>query len=162
MMTIFHEWVISLTAAAVLASIAMQLTPKGSVRSVTGFVCGVMLLGVLIEPLWEADFDVFSDSLNRYRSTVSDLTATMEEQEKELLRTYIEEKYAAYILDEAHVFNAEEADAKVIVKWRDESWVPYEAYLVMRVSPETKQRLMNTLITQLGIPEERQHWNVIG
>lgn len=158
-MSILHDWVLSLTAAALVASLAVQLTPKGGVRTVTGFISGIVLLIVLIEPLWRIDTDILFGSIGHYRASVSELTASLEEQEKELLRTYIEEKYAAYILDEAHVLGVETARVRIRVKWGDGSWVPNEAYMDMDAPEELKARLTDSLMSELGIPKERQHWN---
>ena len=44
----------------------------------------------------------------------------LEEQENQLLRTYIEQKTAAYILDEARSIGMPEPSVSVKVKWGDE------------------------------------------
>ena len=82
----------------------------------------------------------FSLALNDYRRTVAELTDDLEEQENQLLRTYIEQKTAAYIT------------------WGDESWVPCEVTIRGEITAEQRYRLSAYLAAELGIPAERQHW----
>ena len=154
-----REWVRSLTGASVIAALARQLTPEGGVRKVTDFVCGVMLLSVLLSPVLEADLDALSTAAADYRTTAARLTADVEGQEKQLLRVYIQQQTGAYILDEARRLGAGELQAEVQAKWRDESWVPYEVTISGALSPEIKARLGEYLRSELGIPAERQRWN---
>ena len=156
---ILRDWILGLTAAAVLASCAQLLTPKGPIEKVTGFVCSLMLTAALLSPLMELDIDAFSWSLSTYRQRVAQLTEELESREKRLIGTYIENQCAAYILDEAHVLGVTGGKAEVSAKWDNENWVPYEASVTMTVTPEQKQDLSNWMTVQLGIPVERQRWN---
>lgn len=155
---LLHSWITGLTAAAILAAGAEILTPKGPVEKVTRFVCGIMLTAVLMSPLLSADMETFSWSLADYRNTVAELTADLESQQNRLVRTYIEQESAAYILDEAHVLGITDGVAEVSAKWGDESWIPYKACMRMQTTQEQRLRLSSWITAQLGIPEERQQW----
>ena len=120
------SWIRSLVAASLLSALALQLTPEGSVKRVTRFTCGILLACTLLSPVLRTDETSFSLALNDYRRTVAELTDDLEEQENQLLRTYIEQKTAAYILDEARSIGMPEPSVSVKVKWGDESWVPCE------------------------------------
>ena len=159
MMNSLQSWIQGLVAASVLAALAQQLTPNGPVKKVTEFVCGVMLMAMLLSPVLNADRTVFSYALSDYRQTVAELSQDLETQEKQLLRVYIEQQSQAYILDEARLLGLTELQATVQVKWGDESWVPIEVYLNGAPTPEQKSRLSGFLDAELGIPVERQHWN---
>ena len=87
------------------------------------------------------------------------MTADVEEKEKQMLRAFIEQKCGAYILDEAEKMSIEGMDVKVRTKWIDEGWVPWEASIEGTVTPEQRGRLSSVIDSELGIPEERQHWN---
>ena len=158
-MTVFRSRLLRLTGASVLAAMAAQLTPEGSVKKVTGFVCGVMLAGVMLSPLVRADREILADALAGYRQTAEELTAEVENREDRLVRTYIQEQCRAYILDEAQLLAITDLSCTVRVKWRDESWVPWEATLITDASAGQRQRLADYLDGELGIPRERQHWN---
>ncbi|MBQ3275432.1 MAG: hypothetical protein IJH47_00035 [Oscillospiraceae bacterium] len=158
-MTFLRAWILGLTGASILAALAGQLTPEGPVKKVTGLVCGVMLAGVMLSPLVRADREILSDALSDYRQTAEELTADVEARENRLIRTFIQEQCRAYILDEAQLLGITDLSCTVRVKWRDESWVPYEVSLITDASAEERRRLGDYLDGELGIPEERQHWN---
>ena len=158
-MTMLRSWILGLTGASILSALAMQLTPEGAARKVAGFVCGVMLSGIMLSPAVRLDRDVLSSALSRYRDTAEELTDDLEYRENRLIRTYIQERCAAYILDEAQLLGITDLSCTVKVKWRDESWVPYEVSLITDASAEERRRLGDYLDGELGIPEERQRWN---
>ena len=142
------SWIRSLVAASLLSALALQLTPEGSVKRVTRFTCGILLACTLLSPVLRTDETSFSLALNDYRRTVAELTDDLEEQENQLLRTYIEQKTAAYILDEARSIGMPEPSVSVKVKWGGErdSRLQHCACLSAYLAAE------------LGIPAERQHW----
>ena len=123
------SWIRSLVAASLLSALALQLTPEGSVKRVTRFTCGILLACTLLSPVLRTDETSFSLALNDYRRTVAELTDDLEEQENQLLRTYI-----------------------------DESWVPCEVTIRGEITAEQRYRLSAYLAAGLGIPAERQHW----
>ena len=154
-----RSWILGLTGASILSALAMQLTPEGTARKVAGFVCGVMLSGIMLSPAVRLDRDVLSSALSRYRDTAEELTDDLEYRENRLIRTYIQERCAAYILDEAQLLGITDLSCTVKVKWRDESWIPWEAELQTAADPEQRRRLGDYMNGELGIPEERQRWN---
>ena len=159
MTELLHSWVSGLTAASCLAAFSKELTPKGPVRKVTRFVCGVMLALVLVEPLAAVDEESFSLSLAEYRKTVREITADAGEREKDLLRLYIEEQTAAYIVDEAQGMGIPELSAEVKAKWGDESWLPWEVHIRTEAAEEQRAKLSRRISAELAIPPERQFWN---
>lgn len=153
------EWIRRLVAASVIAALAGQLTPDGPVRKVTSFVCGVMLLSVLVSPAVKADLGILADAAADYRATAARLTEDMEAKEKQLLRVYIQEQTEAYILDEAERMGVSGLQVKVLARWKGESWVPQEASISGQISSQQQERLSDFLCAELGIPKDRQRWN---
>ena len=154
-----HDWICALTAASALSALAKQLTADSNVKKVTELLCGVILAGVLTAPLLEADMPVLSLSLSEYRRTAAELTGDGEAVENRLLRQYIEQQCAAYILREAHTLGVEDIRITVKTKWRDENWVPFEADLWGSLSGEARNRLRAYMESELGIPSDRQVWH---
>ena len=109
-------WIRGLVAASVLTALSAQMIPRGPVKRIAEAVCGVMLVGILLDPLAKPDGAVFSYALSDYRRMAAELTQDMEAEEKQLLRTYIEQKCGAYILDEAEAIGA--ALSEVTVRMR--------------------------------------------
>ena len=159
MMNTFRTWILSLTGASIIASAAKRLTPPGSVRKVTSFVCGVMLAGILLRPILILDRDELALALSEYHSSSAEIVGDWETKENELLRPFIEERCRAYILDEAKSLGLTGLDCAVHLKWRDESWVPYEITLKGNASDPQKKRLGERLDAALGVPKERQYWD---
>ena len=159
MIEIVHNWVRALVTASVVAALAKQLTPAGPVKKVTVFVSGIMLLSALLTPLLRLDSGALAQAMSDYRTTVAELTQDMESQENHLLRVYIEQQSAAYILDEARRLGLTQLEVSVRTKWGDESWVPYEVNIVGEAPQDLRSRLAGYLFSDMGIPPERQHWD---
>ncbi len=161
-MSFFHSWILGLTGASILAALARELTPDGPVKKVTGFVCGVMLAGVMLSPVLRLDREHLASALTEYRLTAAELTQDVETRENALMRTYIQDRCRAYILDEAQRLGISDLSCSVRVKWRDESWVPFEVTLRTAASRDLRRQLEEYLDGELGIPPERQRWDEDG
>ena len=159
MTALFREWILGLVAAAILSSLAQQFTAGGSVEKVTRFACAMMLMAALFSPVVKMDLDDVAISMASYRQTVAALTTDLEEQKSHLMRSYIEEQCAAYILDEAHDLGIDGGSVEVKAKWGEDSWIPSEATMAMTITSNQKQRLSRYITAQLGIAPERQRWN---
>jgi len=159
MTEILHDWILGLSAAAVVAAVAVLLTPKGPVERVTRLVCGIMLAAVLVSPIAELDPDILALSLAEYREAAADMTDSLEDTTERLNRKYIEEECAAYILDEARALGMEDGQVEVSAKWGDGCWVPWEADLSLSGTNIQKNELRGIIEAELGIPAERQNWN---
>lgn len=158
-MTFVRSWAKGLIAASVLSAVCTQLGGRGATKKVMDFVCGILMLSVLLSPMLHADREAFADALSNYRAAAAALTEDAEEREKQLLRTYIEQKCGAYILDEAEAIGAALSEVTVRAVWRGESWIPWEAQLRGTITAEQRAVLGACMESQLGIPPERQRWN---
>ena len=158
MTELLRQWIMGLCAASVITACALSITPNGAVKRVLRLVCGVVLTMVLVSPLLQPDMTGYAFSLADYRNRAAALTEELKDTEKRLNRMYIEERCAAYILDEAHALGLE-GRVEVRAKWRDDCWVPWEVQLYMNASEESRQRLAARLEGELGITAERQSWH---
>ena len=159
MMGVFSGWIRGLVTASVLTALSVQMIPRGPVKTITAAVCGVMLMGILLEPLAKADGTVFSFALADYRRMAAELTQDMEAEEKQLLRAYIEQECGAYILDEALRIGVTDLEVQVRAAWENESWIPKEARFKGTCSESQRSRIESFAASELGIPAERQFWN---
>ena len=128
-------------------------------EKVTRFACTMMLMAAFLSPIVRLDLDDMAFSFSTYRQTVAELTDDLEVQKNHLVRSYIEERCAAYILDEAHSLGIAGGMVEVKAKWGEDSWIPCEATMVMSITNDQKQRLSRYISAQLGITLERQQWN---
>lgn len=152
-----RQWIIGIVAASLLSSLALTLSPAGRVKSVTRLVCGLVCALTVASPLFQLDIDTIAAGIAGYQRRAEEITAQAEDEEKMLERTYIEEKYAAYILAKATEAGASVTDAAVLARWDDEElvWYPWEATLYGTYSPE----LSRSIEADLGIPAQRQNWS---
>ena len=92
-------WLMRVIAAAILCTIAQDLSPKGSVKQVGRLVCAMVLLCVVLSPVKTLDMAAGSQWLTNYRATLADSRVALAEQGEEIQMAVIGEKYRAYIED---------------------------------------------------------------
>lgn len=152
-----RQWIASIAAASLLASVAMALTPKGRVRQVTKLTCGLMCALAVAGPLVQLDFQSLAASIAAYEKRAEEITSQGTEEGKMLERTYIEERCAAYILGKATEADKVAADGvTVTARWDEDDlvWYPWE----VTVNAPYSSRLSAAIEGELGIPGERQSW----
>lgn len=152
-----RDWVLGLTAAALVCAVATLLTPKGAVKGVTKSVCGLVMGLALLSPLLRLDFSEYALALADYREQAADLTAQAGEVSNRLDRTVIAGELEAYILDKAAEQGAAVTAAKVSLRWSSEGlWWPEAATL----DGAYHEGLAGVLEAELGIPRSAQTWRV--
>lgn len=157
-MTEAAGWIRSLAAAAIICAACEAVCPAGRTKKMLRLVCGVVMAVVLIEPLCGLDFDAYATAAAKYGEAASQTRYSAEETSDRLNRTIIEQECAAYILDKAAALGVSVSCAGVRAQWSTEGcWVPWEATLT---TPEYSSALAETIEAELGIPGDRQHWEV--
>ncbi len=152
-------WVRAIAGAALVCAAALVVTPKGSVKGVLKLLCGVVLLLVVIKPVLKLDPARLSLDMADYRERASEIAGNAQENQNELDRRFIEQKFAAYILDKAKALGLRDVTAEVTVKWGEDCWYPYAAKLTGQPPQRERTLLENAIEYDLGIPKERQYWN---
>ncbi|MGI6013391.1 MAG: hypothetical protein ACOX7K_03790 [Oscillospiraceae bacterium] len=161
MTEVFRNWILSLTATALFCSIALAMAPKGRAGGVLRLVCGIALSLALIAPLIQLDLSAYTDSVTSFSQTYRDVTTRAEEQAESLYRGIIEEECAAYIWDKAERCGMVVTAVSVTAQWDDvtENWLPHT--ISIDVPSDTDTAALSAAIeTELGIPAERQEWNI--
>jgi len=152
-----RDWILGLTAAALVTGAALSVTPKGRVRKVLSLLCGVVMALSFLSPVMRFDWETYSNSLAGYRARMQAYSDEVDYSAGELSRTIIERELGAYILDKAQTLGVDIASASVKVRWADEGiWYPYEATIA---AAEESQELAGLIESELGIPETRQYWS---
>ncbi len=151
-----RQWITGVTAASLLASIAMALTPKGRVRQVTSLVCGLMCALAVAGPLVKLDYKALASGAALYAQRAEQVAADAQEEAKMLDRTYIQDRCQAYILAKAAEGGLDVDGVRLQARW-DESgcvWYPWS----VEVDGDRDPRLAGLIESELGIPPERQSW----
>ena len=101
MMAAARAWLTAVVSVTLLLSVIQMLTPKGSLREITSFVGGLLLLTVLLRPLGSVDLSAVSLNLDAYRQTVEQRQAELEQEGQKELVGLIEAELESYISDKA-------------------------------------------------------------
>lgn len=149
-----RQYILSVTAAAILCGAAVSLSPEGTARELIRFVAGALLTVCLLRPLVGARWELALPRLDT--SAGEELAAQGENQAAQAVADIIKAQLQAYILDKAAALGAE-----VEVELTLEEGVlpvPREATIRGTAAPYARQQLEKILSSQLGIPKERQQW----
>ncbi|MDR2530166.1 MAG: stage III sporulation protein AF [Oscillospiraceae bacterium] len=150
MIDALREWIIALAAAAFIGGIAAALAPEGKMRRVVNLVSGFMLVAVMLAPVRRFELDDYARFLEEFRVQADEYRLEFENVPESDVKTIIEAKTAAYILDKTGI------TARVKARTVDGSEypLPWEVELTAEYDV-TASRLIES---ELGIPKERQKW----
>ena len=152
-----REYLLSVTAAALLCAIVSSLTgEKGSQAGTVKLICGLFLCITVIRPLAQLHISDYSDFTRDLLEQGESATQEGEDYSRQALRRIIQEEAEAYIMDKASDYGTK-LQANVTLSDTDPP-VPESCVLTGSVSPYVRQQLKKILETDLGIPEENQIW----
>lgn len=154
MMAALREWLASVTVVMLLIALVQTLVPEGTLRSISAFAGGLVLLAVLIQPLpgtarITAAFRAseYAMELEEQRQVLEAFgTAALGEEVSRLTAAAIEEKASALGL---HVTAAVETAL-------DDSGVPTPRSV--KLMGEYSEALAEWIQETLGIPAAAQIW----
>jgi stage III sporulation protein AF len=156
MTEVFRNWLLGVTAAALLASVAGTLMPAGPVKKASKLICGLIILLAVVKPVLSLDVEALAEYKVQWRNVNEEYAANINEVDKRLARVIIEEETAAYILDKAA-----DMDVRVTVTCRffeDENWYPYSVEIAGSFTEDQKEKLTQVIENDLAIPRDRQSW----
>ena len=150
-------YILSVVASAVICSgLRALFGSKGSTAALLQTICGIYMALVLVVPLKDIDFSVYTDY---FSGIMEEAEAAAEEGENSALQELskrIKEETEAYILDKAVSLGA---DVSVEVSLSGSTPpTPNQITVKGAVSPYVKKVLSGYIEEQLGIPEEAQTW----
>ena len=150
-----RSWLTSITAVTLMLTVVQTLVPEGTLRKITGFTGGLLLLAALLQPVLRTDLGGLRLDLSGYGGAIEERRAELDAAGKEELAAIIAGRTAAYISDKADALGLE-----VTVRVETE---PGEEGTPLPVSAELEgsysQDLADWIAGELGIPAERQVWH---
>ena len=150
------EWLLSVTAAAILCALAQGLIPSGPVRRVGRLTAGLVMAAALLAPLASLRGMDPERWLENWQP--QEEMGALEEQRDETMKTIIEEECGAYIVDKAAALGA---DCRVQVVCAPEGegvFLPWQVTVTGDLSAEQRARLTDQIQEDLGVPPERQQY----
>lgn len=157
MITSIGAWLRSILGAGLISALCLAVCPPGRVRRTLRIACGAAVAAALLSPVLSFDTDAYSLALAQYRELAYNNAASAEDAAKRLNRRLIERDCAAYILSKAEALDMTVCDVSVHAEWSGDWWLPYSCAL--RAS-ERSEALAAGIEAELGIPIERQSWEV--
>ena len=152
-MTFLRSWLLSVTACAILVSIAQQLTGGGTMKKIMRFVGGMVLMLAMLRPLLSLSFDFPVSGDADYREAVESLRLTLASAQNDALCDGIAEQTQAYIEDKAAQMGLSVL-AEVQTTLCDGVPLPDSVTLYGEKSAALSARIAE----DLGIAEEKQLW----
>lgn len=149
-----REYIVSVVTAALICGILSCLIQNTGGKELMKLLCGLFLTITVMRPVADLDFNALSSYTISYRLEGEHMAAQGENLARETMAGIIKNKSETYILDKAAEWRAD-VSVEVVVS---EDLVPVSARLSGKISPYLKQRLENTLESDLGIAKENQIW----
>lgn len=151
------EYLLSITAAAIICSIIVGLIEKkGANSTIIRMLCGLFLAVTVVSPwvnIQLNDLSGYWEGLGLAAENAIDEGVVMANK---ATADIIKTKSEAYILDKASLWELS-IEVEVTVSDSDPP-SPYQVRIRGTVSPYAKTRLQEVIAKDLGIPEDRQIW----
>ena len=154
-MGVLREWLTSVITVSVLLAVAQTLIPEGTVRKISAFTGGLILLVTLLQPLLGVNLEKLELRLDRSRETVEQRQQALEQAGEQELAELIEQQTAAYIWDKAEALGLDLSVEVQVERGADGIPIPVGAVLTGPYA----EALSAYLERELGIPRERQVWH---
>ena len=148
------QYILSVTAAAVLASILRTVAGEGAMGKLTKLLTGLFLAVTVLSPLVRLEIPDPSHWLEDYLADGDEAARAGEVMAKEYSVAIISEEIEAYILDKA----ADLGTALTVEVKLDDRGLPETVTLTGSVSPGHREELSRMMLDELGVGEEAQIW----
>lgn len=151
------QYILTIVAASVIASIVLGLTEKATAnKKLIQLITGVFLLLTVLSPLKEKlNFQSFLDIDDITHSAEENIMIGQQETQKQV-KELITEQVATYIQDRATALGANLSVSVTISS--DDPPIPTSVRLKGNVSPYVKSKLKEIIANDIGISEDHQTW----
>ncbi len=156
MMGALKEWLLSVTAAAILCALAQGLIPPGPVRRVGRLTAGLVMAAALLSPLASLKGVEPEEWLESWQPQGE--VQELEEQRDETMKTIIEAECSAYIVDKAAALGAECQVEIECAPEGDGVFLPWQVTVTGDLTSGQREQLTQQIQEDLDVPPERQQY----
>ena len=153
-MTAVRQYIISVTAAAILCGILTAIVGGKQIKPIWKLIVGIFLTLTAIRPLADIDLGAVPTLAEGYTLQAEEAVMTGKELMDSQKQTIIKSRLESYILDKAEGLGV----TLTVDVLLDEHGLPVSVQLNGDVSPGAKTRLQSIIAVDLGIPKEEQIW----
>lgn len=150
-----RSWLTSIAAVTLILTVVQTLVPEGTLRKISGFTGGLLLLAALLQPVLKTDLGRLRLDFSDYEAAIGERAAELDAAGKEELAAIIAGRTAAYISDKADALGLRVTARVETEPGVDGTPLPASAELTGPYSRE----LADWIAGELGIPAERQVWH---
>ena len=150
-----RSWLTSIAAVTLMLTVVQTLVPEGTLRKISGFTGGLLLLAALLQPVLKTDLGRLRLDFSDYEAAIGERAAELDVAGKEELAAIIAGRTAAYISDKADALGLRVTARVETEPGVDGTPLPASAELTGPYSRE----LADWITGELGIPAERQGWH---
>lgn len=156
-MDAIREYLLSVTAAAILCSVVRRMLNKKKTAGMIGkLLTGLFMIYTVLSPLVGVSFGSVEDLTDLYREDAHAAVARGENLTAQSLRESIKDRLEAYVLEKADGMGVQ---VRVNILLSDDLYpVPEKVYISGQVAPYAKNRLKQIIREDLGVSEEDQIW----
>lgn len=148
-MSWLHNYIISLTAAAILCAAVQELTRKTAQRGVISLFCGIFLLTVMITPL-KSGIPALRKNLSFIKTQSSQIVQEQIHSSDALTREYTASQAAAFLEAQGEALTGAEWSVEIAL---DDSLFPVSASVTAPV--QFRDSLVNLTAKTLGLSADR-------
>ena len=158
MMEFLRNWLIGITAAAIILALADILMPEGSVKRIGKFAGGLLLMLAILRPVLSLDYEVLAGSLANFRYEVQEYSMSLEIENERLKKIIIEDRTGAYIRDKAAELGISCTVAVQCRVHEKEQLYPVSVTVYGEMTPEQNAKLIRIIEAEISIPPEMQYY----
>lgn len=155
-----EQWVLGVTCASLVMVVSGALVQGSGGKRVCKLVGSLLLLLVTVGPVLGLSQQDWEELLELDSNVMEEAEQALSEQNNLMYESIIVQETEAYILDKAEALGVQ-CQVEVVVQWEDELPKPWEVELTGTWSQAQKDSLSHMLQEDLGIPPQRQRFEVV-
>lgn len=158
-MGVLRSWLLGVTGGAMLVALAHALLPDGVIGKVGRFTGGLVLFVAVLQPIAGMDYDTLARGLSVARMDLGEYTALPTTKNFDLMKSIIEERSAAYIVDKA-AGRGITCTVRVTCSADEREAYPYPVSVEVTgtLSPTQREELTRLIEGELAVPAEEQSY----
>ena len=156
MMEFLRNWMLGITAAAIILALADSLMPDGTVKKIGKLTGGLLLMIIVLRPFLNLNYESLAGSLASYEFEVQEYSTGIEVENQRLKKIIIEDRTGAYIQEKAKEFGIECSVEVVCQLYEKELLCPASITIYGEMTPEQMSKMSNLIEGEIAIPKDKQ------
>jgi stage III sporulation protein AF len=152
-MHLIRTWICTVTAAALVTSVALALMPPGAVKKVGQLTGGLILVLAVVQPLGQLDYQDLADLVEALPAG-----ATVQTGPYSAMAPVIEEELAAYIAERAAQLGADCSAQVTCAPGENDVPLPREVTVTGDLTQAQRASLEETITQDLGLSGDSIRW----